>query len=177
MPSLASQHLLPQDIHARVEDWILRDDEDPPRFYKKLLADQNSIRATQTAQPKAFAQSNASATLPAAGGCSPSHLAGTKPTAPGDEKLNRYKRRMRHKTKDDRYDYKETKVQKKLERLSKHLRRAIAHKFHAPNVAQDRLTINHRPDLGIFKKGKTSSPIKSRGTLASDTLEFPFSHG
>lgn len=35
-----------------------------------------------------------------------------------------------------------------------------------------RYKINHRQDLGIFKKGKTSSPIKSRGTLASDTLEY-----
>lgn len=158
MPSLTSQRL-PQEKYARVEDWILRDDEDAPRFYRKLLADQTSIRASesshhdidgkchtttaQTAQPKALAQSNADATLPEVGGCSPSHLADAKPTALQDEKLDRYERRMRHKTKDDRYDYKETKVQKKLERLSKHLRRAIAHKFHAPNVAQDRLTVSH----------------------------------
>ncbi|PWY70395.1 hypothetical protein BO94DRAFT_590305 [Aspergillus sclerotioniger CBS 115572] len=73
-----------------------------------------------------------------------------------------YERRPRHRTKNDRYEYKNKKVGGRNYRVSKRVKRPTNDTFHASNVPCDRLTLNHRGIQGIFQKGKASAPVKSR---------------
>ncbi|OJJ79915.1 uncharacterized protein ASPGLDRAFT_924433 [Aspergillus glaucus CBS 516.65] len=96
--------------------------------------------------------------------------------APLDEVANSrqeahgYERRPRRKTKDDRYEYKghdrradPERSKKKEKKTAKQSRKHTLNRdFYAPNVSQTRLTLTSRPNMGIFGKGRTSSPTKSR---------------
>ncbi|KAI9927741.1 hypothetical protein MW887_002593 [Aspergillus wentii] len=91
-----------------------------------------------------------------------------EPTSSVSQERHGYERRPRHKTRHDRYEYKDpvyrAKVSKKenqkaSQRARKHTINDI---FHASNVTQDRLTLHSHMNLGIFQKGKTSSPVNSR---------------
>ncbi|PYH47910.1 uncharacterized protein BP01DRAFT_363692 [Aspergillus saccharolyticus JOP 1030-1] len=125
MFTIDPQHDTPQGTDEKVKAWILKMEQEPPRFYRAAPVPQEATESYH------------------------------------DRPKNKFERRKRNRTKHDRYDYKEEKVQRKLERISKQLNREIARNFHAPNVPQERLTINHRQDLGLFKNGRTSSPIRS----------------
>lgn len=98
---------------------------------------------------------------------------------------NEYERRPRRKTREDRYDYKPSgsrdkpKPRKDKNRRARHGRKQTMNDgFHASNVARERLTVRttmlfsqasltilqlrQNANLGIFNKGKASSPIKIR---------------
>ncbi|RJE17654.1 hypothetical protein PHISCL_10009 [Aspergillus sclerotialis] len=93
-----------------------------------------------------------------------------------------YERRPRHKTRPDRYEYKEqsSRVQKKRKGKPKTTwsmmkrKRTINDNFHASNVPQSRLTLQSGLNTGIFQKGKTSSPVKNRELpdLAFSEMKF-----
>ncbi|KAJ6114614.1 hypothetical protein N7486_000392 [Penicillium sp. IBT 16267x] len=78
-----------------------------------------------------------------------------------------FDRKPRHKTREDRYEYKGAgtgkeqsashKDKSKRRRSRKH---TINDEFRAPNVARERLTLRSNPSVGIFNKGKASSPLK-----------------
>ncbi|GKZ67069.1 hypothetical protein AnigIFM50267_001336 [Aspergillus niger] len=73
---------------------------------------------------------------------------------------NGYERQPRHRTKKDRYEYK---VQnKKSSERPRSKKRTNNDSFHAPNVPCDRLTLNQRRPSGIFRRGKASSPVRTR---------------
>ncbi|PWY68273.1 hypothetical protein BO83DRAFT_450353 [Aspergillus eucalypticola CBS 122712] len=73
---------------------------------------------------------------------------------------HRYERQPRHRTKTDRYEYK---VQdKKISERPRSKKRTFNDTFHAPNVPCDRLTLSQRRTSGIFKRGKASSPTRTR---------------
>ncbi|KAF2806073.1 uncharacterized protein BDZ99DRAFT_103572 [Mytilinidion resinicola] len=95
---------------------------------------------------------------------------------------HRYQRKPRHKTRPDLY---EPKQDASNERGSRRHRRGqdesrkgkrksrrkktdnpgagLVHSFHANNVPRDRLTLKPREKLGIFNKGRASTPVKGRG--------------
>ncbi|KAF4152429.1 hypothetical protein CNMCM6069_002148 [Aspergillus lentulus] len=91
-----------------------------------------------------------------------------------------YERKPRNKTKEDRYEYKgsTSRIQRKqsptkVKKSSKQARRhTINDNFHASNVPRDRLTLHSHLDLGIFRRGKTSSPVK-----AGELRHFPHFSG
>ncbi|KAJ5623295.1 hypothetical protein N7490_011900 [Penicillium lividum] len=77
-----------------------------------------------------------------------------------------FDRKPRHKTREDRYEYKGTstsKEQSTAHRDKRKRRRSRKHTmndvFHAPNVARERLTLRGNLNVGIFNKGKASSPL------------------
>ncbi|PKX91893.1 uncharacterized protein P174DRAFT_410761 [Aspergillus novofumigatus IBT 16806] len=80
-----------------------------------------------------------------------------------------FERKPRNKTREDRYEYKGSisRIQRKqsptqARKSSKQVRRhTINDNFHASNVPRDRLTLHSHLDLGIFRRGKTSSPVKA----------------
>ncbi|ODM14679.1 hypothetical protein SI65_09868 [Aspergillus cristatus] len=86
------------------------------------------------------------------------------------QETHRYERRPRRKTKEDRYEYKghdrradpERSKKKKKKTAKQSRKHTLNRDFHAPNVSQTRLTLASHPNMGIFGKGRTSSPIKSR---------------
>ncbi|KAL2003501.1 hypothetical protein VTN02DRAFT_3596 [Thermoascus thermophilus] len=85
-----------------------------------------------------------------------------------------FEKRARHKTRHDRYEPKAQKREKSKERRSDNGKKrrstrkscrkhsSIGKNFSASNVKQNRLTANPNDKLGIFRKGKTSSPVKPR---------------
>lgn len=98
---------------------------------------------------------------------------------------NEYERRPRYKTREDRYDYKpngphskEQSRKGKAKRLRRGRKETMNDGFHASNVARERLTVSlmswdyhdsltkfqlrKNTNVGIFNKGKASSPIKNR---------------
>ncbi|KAE9978425.1 hypothetical protein BLS_000642 [Venturia inaequalis] len=104
---------------------------------------------------------------------------------------NPYQRKKRRKTKADRYDLKpqeqEThehggKQQQKPARKSKKAKPSkkdksapeVVRNFRAANVPRERLTLLPRANVGIFKKGKASSPFRGRGLpdLAFSEMNF-----
>ncbi|KAJ5692541.1 hypothetical protein N7462_001964 [Penicillium macrosclerotiorum] len=96
---------------------------------------------------------------------------------------NDFKRQPRRKTRDDRYEYKglvpanehasrsRRYRKKRLHRARKH---TLNDEFHASNVASQRLTLRVNTNMGIFNKGKASSPINLRGGLGTRFCEEQF---
>ncbi|KAJ5998660.1 hypothetical protein N7451_006470 [Penicillium sp. IBT 35674x] len=85
----------------------------------------------------------------------------------GHELQPNFDRKPRHKTREDRYDYKGAGTikphstshrDKKKRRISR--KHTMNDAFRAPNVARERLTLRGNLNVGIFNKGKASSPIK-----------------
>ncbi|MCJ1389319.1 hypothetical protein MMC18_002175 [Xylographa bjoerkii] len=85
-----------------------------------------------------------------------------------------YERRSRHKTREDRYLLKDAtahvrapkeKKRKKSTRLSRKEKTgsALLHNFVADNVASERLTLRPGTSLGLFSKGRASSPFRRGG--------------
>ncbi|GFF63673.1 hypothetical protein IFM51744_11163 [Aspergillus udagawae] len=91
-----------------------------------------------------------------------------KMTIPTKGSKGGYERKPRNKPKEDRYEYKgsTSRIQRKqspikAKKSSKQVRRrTINDNFHASNVPRDRLTLHSHLGLGIFRRGKTSSPVK-----------------
>ncbi|KAL4926945.1 RNA recognition motif domain-containing protein [Aspergillus undulatus] len=83
---------------------------------------------------------------------------------------NGYERIPRAKTKKDRYEYKGKGWVVKSERAATQKKKSSRQKreniinenFRASNVPSNRLTLHSATNLGIFNKGRTSSPVKTR---------------
>lgn len=97
----------------------------------------------------------------------------------------RYDKRPRHKTKPDKYDVKAGSkpqdtgkgdvIKKKSSKRQRRKSGLILNKeFKAPNVAQDRLTLSANGGLGIFRKGKASSPVRKSGLPDLSFSEMSF---
>lgn len=108
------------------------------------------------------------------------HLKHTRPAPNRDIAHHAFEKRPRHKTREDRYDYKpnastigprttKDKPRKRAWRTRKH---TINENFHAPNVACERLTLSLQGNkkVGIFHKGKASSPAKLLETTGREIL-------
>ncbi|KAF7521811.1 hypothetical protein PCG10_007908 [Penicillium crustosum] len=99
----------------------------------------------------------------------------THETIPGNGSHKRsqqsYELRPRHKTREDRYDYKgplsavESQSQSRKGRTKKPRgrRHTINDDFHAINITGNRLTLRSNPNLGIFSKGRSSSIMNHHG--------------
>ncbi|OAP63548.1 hypothetical protein AYL99_02775 [Fonsecaea erecta] len=79
----------------------------------------------------------------------------------------KYARKRRHKTRPDRYEYKDTieKPSKKWElkmRVKKRSAGPLNHDFQAPNVASERLTLKPNSGPGFLDKGKSSADAGKR---------------
>ncbi|KAL9120882.1 MAG: hypothetical protein Q9187_002561 [Circinaria calcarea] len=101
-----------------------------------------------------------------------------------------YERRARHKTKEDRYELKQDKKSKKTRPKTKETTKreasrkdrkrkaqsgaALLHKFTAKNVASNRLTMRPTAKLGLFTKGRASSPVQRRGLPDLSFSEMTF---
>ncbi|KAL8830476.1 MAG: hypothetical protein Q9191_001407 [Dirinaria sp. TL-2023a] len=105
------------------------------------------------------------------------------------EPINLYQKRLRHRTREDKYSLKENgrakkqvedgsgKKSRKRKRREK-LGKTVMHDFTASNVTQDRLTMRPAASLGLFRQGRASSPIRRRGLpdLAFSERAFLRSH-
>ncbi|MCJ1378168.1 hypothetical protein MMC17_001264 [Xylographa soralifera] len=100
-----------------------------------------------------------------------------------------YERRSRYKTKEDRYELKDAtahiqapkvKKRKKTTRPSRKEKTgsAVLHNFAADNVALDRLTLRPSTGLGLFTKGRASSPYRRGGLpdLSFSEVNFLSTH-
>ncbi|KAJ5725840.1 uncharacterized protein N7483_007197 [Penicillium malachiteum] len=84
-----------------------------------------------------------------------------------------FDRQPRHKTREDHYEYKgggtEQQQQDSSDRTKKRQKKCRKHTlndtFHAANVARERLTLPEKMTLGIFSKGKASSPLRLRDSV------------
>ncbi|QDS72935.1 hypothetical protein FKW77_008184 [Venturia effusa] len=107
---------------------------------------------------------------------------------------NPYQRKKRHKTKADRYalklqerencaeDQHDEKQKRRGARKNKETKRSrkdksapvMVRNFHAANVPRERLTLQPQANVGIFKRGKASSPFRGRGLpdLAFSEMNF-----
>ncbi|KAL8688187.1 MAG: hypothetical protein Q9218_005841 [Villophora microphyllina] len=89
-----------------------------------------------------------------------------------------YERRSRHKTKEDRYELKVEKKRNKIreskdwvadkpkKKKQKHARKsgaALMQGFNAGNVEPERLTLKSNLPLGLFGRGRASSPVRRQG--------------
>ncbi|KIW92013.1 uncharacterized protein Z519_06995 [Cladophialophora bantiana CBS 173.52] len=79
-----------------------------------------------------------------------------------------YARKLRHKTKPDRYQYKDAskkppKNRALKGRIKKKSATLLNHEFQAPNVAIERLTLNSNSGPGFLAKGKSSTDVGKRG--------------
>ncbi|RDW86714.1 uncharacterized protein DSM5745_03356 [Aspergillus mulundensis] len=97
----------------------------------------------------------------------------TRGTGSGITRIERngYERLPRAKTKEDRYEYKSKGSRVKSDRgaaapkkkSSRQKRKhTINEDFRASNVPPNRLTLHSATNLGIFNKGRRSSPVKTR---------------
>ncbi|CAG8000974.1 unnamed protein product [Penicillium salamii] len=82
----------------------------------------------------------------------------------------------RHKTREDRYDYKPNSVEAKshAKKVKPRARRhTMNDDFHAMNVTENRLTMRRIVNLGIFSKGKASSNCPREDPQVSCTVPLP----
>ena len=83
----------------------------------------------------------------------------------------KYARRPRHKTREDRYEYKGHEGVKKDHKITgsnkRYARRksgaVLNEEFQAPNVDSERLTLKQVSGPGFLSKGKSSGPVPRRG--------------
>ncbi|KAI6250179.1 hypothetical protein HI914_01759 [Erysiphe necator] len=94
-------------------------------------------------------------------------------------------KRMRHKTREDRYDINKKRMikHKPVNRTSEKSRRNLrksnkihkhVHSFSSKKIGADRLTLRPSNNRGIFKNGRASSPVTRRGIpdLSFSEMEF-----
>ncbi|KAL8986679.1 MAG: hypothetical protein Q9177_004047 [Variospora cf. flavescens] len=101
--------------------------------------------------------------------------------------LKTYERRPRHKTREDRYELKENKKRntskadekaarpksKKSKKRKEKSGAALMHGFSAACVDSERLTLKAPKGLGLFGKGRASSPVRRRvPDLSFSELDF-----
>ncbi|CAG7938178.1 unnamed protein product [Penicillium salamii] len=82
----------------------------------------------------------------------------------------------RHKTREDRYDYKPNSVEAKshAKKVKPRARRhTMNDDFHAMNVTENRLTMRRIVNLGIFSKGKASSNCSREDPQVSCAMPLP----
>ncbi|KGO75334.1 hypothetical protein PITC_001880 [Penicillium italicum] len=104
---------------------------------------------------------------------------------PGNQsrKISRhsYELRPRHKTREDRYEYKgpssaadtQSQSRKGRGKKSRGRRHTMNDDFHAINVTGNRLTLRSNTNLGIFSKGRTSSVTKRHEDTPPTALAKP----
>jgi hypothetical protein len=88
-----------------------------------------------------------------------------------DDTSLKYARRPRHKTKDDRYEYKAHEHAKKAVKIAGCNKRSARRKsgatltdeYSAPNVQSERLTLKQNSAPGFLSKGRASIPVPFRG--------------
>ncbi|KAL8917771.1 MAG: hypothetical protein Q9208_007752 [Pyrenodesmia sp. 3 TL-2023] len=98
--------------------------------------------------------------------------------APPEKPAKTYERKPRHKTQEDRYELKQDKKRSRTRKghneVEKHPNKkrkkrkeksgaALMHDFSARNIESERLTLKAPIPLGLFGKGRASSPVKRRG--------------
>ncbi|KAF3390508.1 hypothetical protein F1880_009242 [Penicillium rolfsii] len=98
-----------------------------------------------------------------------------------DSTWNQYAKRPRRKTRDDKYEYKGPSSsrnrpfqpqQNRGKRSRNSKKHTMNDEFHAFNVARNRLTLRNPMNMGIFSKGKASSPTKvGDGSTSQDHLK------
>ncbi|KAL8839121.1 MAG: hypothetical protein Q9176_004623 [Flavoplaca citrina] len=109
-----------------------------------------------------------------------------------EKPVKTYERRSRHKTREDRYELqKDRKISKTKDINSKARDRpkkkrkgvqkcgaALMQNFSAGNIEADRITLKATAPVGLFGKGRASSPIRRKGLpdLAFSEVKF-LSHG
>ncbi|KAI9811328.1 MAG: hypothetical protein M1827_005487 [Pycnora praestabilis] len=107
------------------------------------------------------------------------------PPSEAGEATGKYERKARRKTRQDLYEPKiglhkrESRLRRGKKRSSKRglkgrSRIAMDENFKANNISQDRLTLKSTQNLGLFKNGRASSPIRRRGLpdLAFSEMRF-----
>ncbi|OQE09173.1 hypothetical protein PENVUL_c007G01504 [Penicillium vulpinum] len=112
----------------------------------------------------------------------------TRETIPGNESHKRsrdgYELRPRHKTREDRYEYKgpssaveaQSQSRKGRAKKSRGRRHTMNDDFQAINVTGNRLTLRNNTNLGIFGKGRSSSTANTtshHGNTLSTALAKP----
>ncbi|KAJ5614389.1 hypothetical protein N7528_008043 [Penicillium herquei] len=91
-----------------------------------------------------------------------------------------FDRQPRHKTREDHYEYKgggtEQEQQDSSDRTKKRQKKPRKHTmndtFHAANVVRERLTLPEKMTLGIFSKGRASSPLRLRDSSVPDNINL-----
>ncbi|KAL5379391.1 hypothetical protein DPSP01_008459 [Paraphaeosphaeria sporulosa] len=113
------------------------------------------------------------------------HTDASQPTKRSESSVSSepYRRKPRRKTRPDRYeplskdakerglhaqkrDKGESNMERRKSRCKKEASKSgngIVHSFQAKNVPRGRLTLKPREKLGLFNKGRVSSPVKGRG--------------
>ncbi|KPI36181.1 uncharacterized protein AB675_8951 [Cyphellophora attinorum] len=147
-------------------------DLEPVDAARLLSQEDDSGRREQGPRRKEKAQ-NDRHTRYKANNQSPDHVEPAKDSGqPVIDASEKYGRRKRHKTREDRYEYnaQHTTAEAKRESRAKEKRKShrktgsTLHKdFKAPNVESERLTLKQDALPGIFSKGKASGPIERRG--------------
>ncbi|KAJ5428280.1 hypothetical protein N7445_009734 [Penicillium cf. griseofulvum] len=106
----------------------------------------------------------------------------THETIPGNESHKRsrysYELRPRHKTREDRYEYKgpssaveaQSQSRKRKAKKPRGRRPTMNDEFHAINVTGNRLTLRSNTNLGIFSKGRSSSITNHHGNTPTTAL-------
>ncbi|PWY92770.1 hypothetical protein BO70DRAFT_425437 [Aspergillus heteromorphus CBS 117.55] len=145
--------MLPPAVHRRIEEWMSNCHYENPRS-RVLVSHPPKPAPLSLAALRQLDQA-------------------IEQPAPLPENEHRgYERRPRHKTKEDRYEYKVRKGPGKGERVSKRGTKVTNDNFHAANVPCDRLTLNPKHARGIFNKGKASPPIRALPTETPDLVGF-----
>ncbi|KAL4949040.1 hypothetical protein BDW69DRAFT_188693 [Aspergillus filifer] len=175
--------------HQRFLGWLSRLDEAEPvvlpkdnqpitrfTFEGNPTAKQTSDATLPNVLPSRSSRAGHQRTLLELNNCEQSHLQSWPTKKETDTRISRkekneYKRFPRAKTKEDRYEYKgrssrvdsdrgTTAKNKKSSRQKR--KHTINEDFRASNVPSNRLTLHPPANLGIFNRGKRSSPVKTR---------------
>ncbi|KAF7714237.1 Uncharacterized protein PECH_000045 [Penicillium ucsense] len=106
----------------------------------------------------------------------------SRPQADCPKSTNPYERKPRRKTREDKYVYKQTSTMDRLcqgksdktKRTRVSRKHTINDTFHASNVPRQRLTLRDAQHVGIFGKGKASSPVNLQKAQDISFLERKF---
>ncbi|PBP22383.1 hypothetical protein BUE80_DR006729 [Diplocarpon rosae] len=159
--SSSDSSLLEVPIRAQTDNW--KSDDPHPTMSKRQ--DQPTVRKKQKMDH--------------------SDDGGSSHTSSYNPPREKFEKRARHKTREDRYEPKKKeerseKTEKKREKRGDRRRAAkesgekLMQNFSSQNVARDRLTMRPSNGPGLFKNGRASSPARRRGLpdLAFSEMDF-----
>ncbi|OCK77692.1 hypothetical protein K432DRAFT_358126 [Lepidopterella palustris CBS 459.81] len=183
-PSLPEQLGLPQFLHPKEDIAGPSSSINKQRRKRKDTTSDSSFIEARTQGLQAFPLKNEIKTNDRAHGeASADESDHSDPSSSVSHASNHhYARRPRHKMRPERYDPQFEEVQergkrkhkkqkdesRKTKRTSRRKKTdkpgtGLVQSFHASNVPKDRLTLKPREKLGIFNKGRASSPVRGRG--------------